>query len=199
MAIKLQEIASVIQGVNVTRVETNAKKKDAKSVGVLTLKEFNESMGIPYRLEQGKDSKIWIEGTQLDRIRFTEENMVVVHLLSQRAATIPLIYKELLIPSNFVIIDFQQQVDSKFIEWYFNEHTEVKKQLKLATQGSSVSALSVSMLREIEVLLPPIELQVRIGRIVQVIQQKKKLVEEKTELEDQYIHELISVKMEEFK
>lgn len=199
MQMKLQEIASVIQGVNVTRVETSAKKKDAKNVGVLTLKEFNESMGIPYRLEQGKDSKIWIEGAQLEKIRFTEENMVVVHLLSQRAATIPLIYEKLLVPSNFVIIDFHQQVDSKFIEWYFNEHIEVKKQLKLATQGSSVSALSIGMLREIEVLLPPIELQARVGRIVQAIQQKKKLVEERIELEDQYIHELISLKMEEFK
>lgn len=199
MAIKLQEIASVIQGVNVTRVEINAKKKDAKSVGILTLKEFNESMGIPYRLEHGKNTEIWIEGNQLDKIRFTEENMVVVHLLSQRAATIPLIYENLLIPSNFVIIDFQQQVDSKFFEWHFNEHAEFKRQLKLATQGTSVSALSISMLREIEVLLPPIELQTKIGRIVQTIQQKKKLMEERIELEDQYIRELISVKMEEIK
>jgi len=199
LAIQLQEVASVIQGVNITRVETSAKEKDAKNVGVLTLKEFNESMGIPYRLEQSKSTRIWIEETQLDKVRFTKENMVVIHLLSQRAASIPLIYETLLIPSNFVIVDFERQVDSKYIEWYLNEHVEVRRQFNLATQGSSVSSLSIKMLREMEVSLPPIQLQTRIGKIVQAVQQKKKLIEERMELEDQYIHELLSVKMEESK
>ncbi|QUW20926.1 restriction endonuclease subunit S [Sporosarcina sp. Marseille-Q4063] len=199
MTIQLQEIASVIQGVNLTRVGTSAKTAGAQSVEVLTLKEFNESMGIPYRLEQEKDTRIWIEENQLNKIRFTEENMVVIHLLSQRTTTIPLNYEKLLIPSNFVVVDFQQQVDVKFFEWYFNEHVEVRRQIQLATQGSSVSSLSISMLRQMEMSLPPIQLQMRIGKIVQAVQQKKRLTEERMELEDQYIHELLSVKMEESK
>lgn len=197
--IQLQEIASVKQGVNVTRVEIDASVPDAKSVGVLTLKEFNESMGIPYRLEQDKDTRVWIEETQLDKIRFTEENMVVIHLLSQRAASIPLMYEKLLIPSNFVVIDFQKQVDSKFVEWYFNEHAEARRQFSLATQGTSVSSLSIGMLREMEVSLPPVQLQKKIGKLVRAIQKKRRLMDERMKLEDQYMHELISVKMEEVK
>lgn len=199
MAIQLQEMASVVQGVNVTRVETKETTLGAKRVKVLTLKEFNESLGLPYRLAQDKKANIWIEEKQMDKLRFTEENMVVIHLLSQRVASIPLIFEKLLIPSNFVIIDFQEQVDAKFIEWYFNEHAEVRRQFKLATQGSSVSSLSINMLREMDVSLPPIQLQTRIGKIVQAVQQKKKLMEERMELEDQYINELVSVKMEESK
>ena len=192
-------MASVVQGVNVTRVETKETTLGAKRVKVLTLKEFNESLGLPYRLAQDKKANIWIEEKQMDKLRFTEENMVVIHLLSQRVASIPLIFEKLLIPSNFVIIDFQEQVDAKFIEWYFNEHAEVRRQFKLATQGSSVSSLSINMLREMDVSLPPIQLQTRIGKIVQAVQQKKKLMEERMELEDQYINELVSVKMEESK
>lgn len=198
-AIQLQEIASIVQGVNFTRVETTEKTLGAKLVKILTLKEFNESMGLPYRLAQDKKASIWIEEKQMDKLRFTEENMVVIHLLTQRVASIPLIYGKLLIPSNFVIIDFQQQVDAKFVEWYFNEHAEVRRQFKLATQGSSVSSLSINMLREMEVSLPPIQLQTRVGKIVQAVQQKKRLIEERMELEDHYIHKLLSVIMEEYK
>ncbi|WP_203248256.1 restriction endonuclease subunit S domain-containing protein [Sporosarcina beigongshangi] len=192
-------MASVVQGINVTRVETKEKTPGATRVKVLTLKEFNESIGLPYRLVQDKKASIWVEEKQIDKLRFTEENMVIVHLLSQRVASIPIIFEKLLIPSNFVIIDFQEQVDAKFIEWYFNEHAEVRRQFKLATQGSSVSSLSIGMLREMEVSLPPIQLQVKIGKVVQAVQQKKRLMEERMELEDQYIHELLSVKMEEYK
>lgn len=198
-AIQLQEIASVVQGVNSARVETAENALNAKLVKILTLKEFNEAMGLPYRLAQDKKTSIWIEEERLDKLRFTEENMIVVHLLSQRVASIPGIYIGLLIPSNFVVIDFHAPIDAKFIEWYFNEHEDVRRQFKLATQGSSVSSLSINMLREMNVSLPPLQLQNKIGRIIQAIQQKKKLVEERMELEDKYIHELLSVKMEEYK
>lgn len=156
-------------------------------------------MGLPYRLAQDKKANIWIEEKQMDKLRFTEESMVVIHLLSQRVASIPFIFEKLLIPSNFVVIDFWEQVDAKFIEWYFNEHAEVRRQFKLATQGSSVSSLSISMLREMNVSLPPIQLQKRIGKVVQAVQRKKKLLEERMVLEDQYIHGLLLGKMEEYK
>ncbi|MEK5069637.1 restriction endonuclease subunit S [Sporosarcina sp. FSL K6-1508] len=180
-------------------METTEESIGAQRVKVLTLKEFNESMGLPYRLAQDKKASIWIEQKKLERLRFTEENGIIIHLLSQRVASIPSNYKGLLIPSNFVSINFKEPVDAKFVEWYFNEHAEVRRQFKLATQGSSVSSLSISMLREMEVSLPPIQLQTRIGKIVQAVQQKKRLMEERMELEDQYIHELLSVKMEEYK
>lgn len=199
MTIQLQEMASVVQGVNVARIDAKEETEHAKLVKVLTLKEFNESMGLPYRLEQDNSTRIWIKNKQIDNVRFTEENMIVIHLLSQRVASIPLIYEELLIPSNFVVVDFHQQVDSNFVAWYFNEHVKMRKQFKLATQGSSVSSLSISMLREVAVKLPPIKVQMRIGKIVQAVQQKKRLMEERIELEEQYINELLSVKMEELK
>lgn len=174
-AIQLQKIASIVQGVNFTRLETTEESIGAQRVKVLTLKEFNESMGLPYRLAQDKKASIWIEQKKLERLRFTEENGIIIHLLSQRVASIPSNYKGLLIPSNFVSINFKEPVDAKFVEWYFNEHAEVRRQFKLATQGSSVSSLSISMLREMEVSLPPIQLQTRIGKIVQAVQQKKGL------------------------
>lgn len=197
--IQLQEVSSIVQGTNITRVETTKRSSQATQVKLLTLKQFNESMGLPYRLAQDKKSSIWIEKELKDKLRFTKEDMIVVHLLSQRVVSIPGMYKNLLIPSNFVVINFKQQVDSRFIAWYLNEHVDVKRQFMLATQGSSVSALSISMLREVKVSLPALDLQQKMGNIMQAVQQKNRLMEEKKELEEQYINQLFSIKMEEKK
>ena len=197
--LKLKEIATVIQGVNFSRVETNENDLEAIEKKLLTLKEFNETLGIPYRLVQEKKTSIWIQQSKCEKLTFTKEGMLVVHLLSQTVAMMPKRYEGLLIPSNFVVLDFHQPVDAKFIEWYFNEHPFIRRQLMLSTQGTSVSALSIGMLREMEVSLPPMDMQVSIGRIIQAFKKKKALIQEKMELEEQFIHNRILEKMEEVK
>lgn len=197
--LKLKEIATVIQGVNFSRVETNENDPIAIEKKLLTLKEFNETLGIPYRLVQEKKTSIWIQQSKCEKLTFTKEGMLVVHLLSQTAAMMPKRYEELLIPSNFVVLDFHRPVDAKFMEWYFNEHPFIQRQLMLSTQGTTVSALSISMLREIEVSLPPIEIQQIIGKTTGSFKKKKALVQERINLEEKLIHNRILKKMEEYK
>ncbi|MEW9503208.1 restriction endonuclease subunit S [Jeotgalibacillus marinus] len=196
--INLQEIATVVQGTNFSRVETNKDHVDAKEVKLLTLREFNQTLGLPYRLGEDKKTSIWVQKDKLHKLTFTTEDRLVVHLLSQKAAVLPKQYEGLLIPSNFVVLDFHQPIDAKFMEWYFNEHPFIRRQLLLSTQGAIVSSLSIKMLREIEVSLPPVETQVLMGAITHTFKKKKTFIQERMNLEEQLIHHKIMEKMEEY-
>lgn len=196
---KLKDIANVVQGVNFARVETNETDPNAIEQKLLTLREFNETIGLPYRLGQDKKTSIWVPKEKCEKLTFTKEGVVIIHLLSQTAAMIPKKYEGILIPSNFVLLEFYQQVDAKFMEWYFNEHPLIRRQLMISTQGTSVSALSINMLREMEVSLPPLETQKVIGKMTGIFKKKKKLMQERMHLEERLIHYQILDKMEEYK
>lgn len=196
--IKLKDIASISQGAYVARLETSKEDELAVEVRLLTLKEFNETLGLAYRM-QDKDQKTYIKETKLSDHLFTKENRLIVHLLSQKAALLPEEYWNLLVPSNFVILDFVEEIDARFMEWYINEHPAIRRQIMLGTQGSSVSALSLAHIRDIDVNLPPISIQKAIGCISQLQRKKKSLAEERLILEEQMIQHKIMEKMEEYK
>ncbi|KZE66875.1 restriction endonuclease subunit S [Fictibacillus phosphorivorans] len=197
--IKLQDIAIITQGANVSRLETSKDDSDSIKVDVLTLKEFNETLGLSYRMTQEKSQSVYIKEDKLKDQLLTKEKRLIVHLLSQKAAFLPQQYTGRLIPSNFVALDFHENIDTKFMEWYFNEHPSIRRQIMLGTQGSIVSTLSLATLRELDVSVPPLSVQQRIGSISNLYHKKKQLVEERMNLEGSLIHQKIMESLEEYK
>ncbi|VEF47522.1 type I restriction modification system protein HsdIA [Bacillus freudenreichii] len=155
------------------------------------MQEFNEALNIPYRLDAERVKTVWIEGRHKDKLLYTKKNIVVIHLLTQTALAVPGKYSALLLPSNFVLVELNESVDPPFFEWYFNEHPAIRKQIAKNTQGAVISTLSIATLRELEIQLPLLEKQKKLGKLLQLQRQKNVLVEEKKELEIKLIKQTI--------
>ncbi|WP_219621159.1 restriction endonuclease subunit S [Bacillus sp. UMB0893] len=197
--IKLQDIAIITQGANVSRLETSEEDSSSVKVDILTLKEFNETLGLSYRMTQDKSQSVYIKEDKLKNQLLTKEEQLIVHLLSQKAAFLPKQYTGRLIPSNFVALDFHENMDTKFMEWYFNEHPSIRRQIMLGTQGSIISTLALATLRELDISVPPLSVQRRIGKVSDLYHRKKKLIEERMDLEGSLIHQKIMETLEEYK
>ena len=57
-----------------------------------------------------------------------------------------------------------EEVDVHFMEWLFNEHPSIQKQIALFTEGSIISSLKLSNVKEIEFVLPNIGQQQILGK-----------------------------------
>ncbi|MEH6980061.1 restriction endonuclease subunit S, partial [Bacillus pseudomycoides] len=94
-----------------------------------------------------------------------------------------------LLTNNFIKIQLTSDVDEAFFEWYFNEHPSIQKQLTVLSEGTVISLLKLSHLKDLEIDLPPIRQQIMIGKIAQLKKRKESLMAEKGELQQLYIHQ----------
>lgn len=194
---KLNELATITPGTVIARFETSDQDEQAVKVDVLTLKEFNEALGLSYRIMQEKSQTVTVKKEKMSDQPLMKAEMLIFHLLSQKAAFLPKQYEGRLIPSNFVAVEFETPANPAFMQWYFNEHPVIRKQIGIGTQGSTVPTLTISHLRNIEVDLPPLPVQEKIGRLLQLHTRRKQLLKERTALEDLYVHHTIMNHLEE--
>ncbi|WP_096186850.1 restriction endonuclease subunit S domain-containing protein [Evansella halocellulosilytica] len=177
-----------------TRVESKVRHHDNQEFQVLSLKEFNEVLGANYRVTKERSSVIEVKKSRIKKHLLIDPTRVIIHLLSQKAVRFPSDYEGYLIPLNFVALDFDETADPDYITWYFNEHPKMKKQLILATQGSSVTSLSLVNLKDLKVELPDIKKQKQIGKAYRLSKDKQKLQQERISLEQEAIKQkLINV------
>lgn len=186
--VRLQDVATVTQGTVLSRVETSPEDKMAQVINLYTMKDMNESLGMDYRGDSERVISIPIETNKLSKLKLASEKMVVVNLISQKAVAIRAQHNGLLIPSNFVIIEGKEHLAPLYFEWYFNEHPFCRKQLLIARQGTSISPLSIQMLRELEIVMPPVEKQELIGKMYRGIKKKQTLQMEQKQLEEQFMN-----------
>lgn len=186
---KLEQIAEFTQGAFATRLETTAKDIPTVKVKQLSLKEFNETLGISYRFSNEQSLKITMAKDKLDAQLLTDTTSLVLHTQAKKVALLPEKYSGLLLTNNFLKIRLHESVDLAFFEWYFNEHPDIQKQLAVMSEGSSVTLLKLSHLKELTIELPPLEKQKIIGRIAQLKRRKEVLQLERIELERQLIQQ----------
>ncbi|PTC13851.1 restriction endonuclease subunit S domain-containing protein [Bacillus wiedmannii] len=186
---KLGDCANAIQGTFINRIQTSKLNEESETVHLLTLKEFNETLGLSYRISQDKNTGVYVHKDKLPKELFTDSNSLVMHTLSQKVAFLPEKYSGLLLTNNFVKIVFTEPVDLYFMEWYLNEHPTIQKQIVLFSEGSVISSLKLSHIKDIEVLLPPYEEQKQMGKITILKKKKEQLLKEKMQLEQQVIHQ----------
>ncbi|RPK03104.1 restriction endonuclease subunit S [Priestia endophytica] len=186
---KLSEYADVTQGAFINRIETSKLNEDSLEVQLLTLKEFNKTLGLDYRISKDKDYSVFVKREKITRELKTDTNSLVMHTLSQKVALLPERYSGLVLTNNFVKITFKNQVDLHFMEWIINEHPTVQKQIMLFSQGSIISSLKLSNIKDIKLDLPTYEKQKIIGKIAVLKRRKEQLLKEKNELEQQLLHQ----------
>lgn len=186
---KLNQIAQFTQGAFVNRLETFSDNIETLRVKLFSLKEFNETLGLTYRISNEKNAEITVPKEKLTPQLLTDTKSLILHTHTQKVALLPEKYSGLLLTNNFIKIQFTSDVNAAFFEWYFNEHPSIQKQLSVLSEGTVISLLKLSHLKDIEIDLPPIQRQIIIGKIAQLKKQKESLMTEKRELQQQYIQQ----------
>ena len=190
---KIEDIAEVTVGVILSRVKAKPGEEHVK-VPILTIQDLNRETG-DYSIEE----EITVEEINPNKYNselLSHKGMVLIGITSYKAFVIDENYIGRVIPSYFAIVDLdKEKVDPYYFTWYFNEEESVKKQLTIAKQGSSIKSLSVQMLRELEVVIPPIEIQRKIGKIYYLRKLKEKKLYEKGILERNLINSLLKRKV----
>jgi len=151
------------------------------------MKEMNESLGIEYHGSIDKLQEIHVLQEKGKNLPITREGMVLVNLTGHRAVSVRTEHTGKLVPSNFAIIEPKKNLDATYLEWYLNEHPFCRKQLQISTQGTTVAALSIQMLRFLQVELPSMNQQQTIGNMNRILDRKKRLVNERVQLEGQLV------------
>lgn len=193
--LKIADIGSVIHGVTISRIEPKALE-ESETHKLFTIQELNEEMSMhPNKIE---DKEIEVSKERFDSLYLAKNNMVIIGLTSFKAITVT--HKQIgkVISSNFAFIDLDaNKVDPAYFSWYFNEHSNIERQLQIAMQGTIIRALSVQMLRELEIILPSLEVQKAIGKVYVLKKRKEKLLYEKNILEEQLYNGIILSKLKE--
>ncbi|MBS4223851.1 restriction endonuclease subunit S [Lederbergia citrea] len=186
---KLYEIAEFTQGAFTNRLETLSSEVETTKVKPLSLKEFNETLGLSYRISNEKNAEITVPNEKLVPQLLTDTNSLILHTHTQKVALLPEKYSGLLLTNNFIKIQLACDVDEAFFEWYFNEHSSIQKQLAVLSEGTVTSLLKLSHLKELEIDLLPIQQQITIGKIAKLKKRKESLMAEKSELQQMYIQQ----------
>ncbi|UNK19362.1 restriction endonuclease subunit S [Paenibacillus sp. N3/727] len=186
---KLYEISELTQGAFTNRLETLSSDIETSKVKLLSLKEFNETLGLAYRISNEKNAEISVPKEKLVPQLLTDTNSLVLHTHTQKVALLPEKYSGLLLTNNFIKIQLKSDVDQAFFEWYFNDHPFIQKQLAVLSEGTVISLLKLSHLKDLEIDLPPIQQQIIIGKIAQLKKRKESLMAEKSELQQLYIQQ----------
>lgn len=184
---KISEKTQLDLGTVIKRFETQ-EHENAQIFQVLTLKDFNEALGEPYRGSTDKHI-IRVEHSDISKLTLVDGTRVVIHLLTQKAVVLPKHCDGYIIPSNFVKVELDEDIYAPYFEWYFNNHPSIQKQIAMLSQGSVLTSFSLKQLKDIEIEIPSIEKQKIIGDIYELRKQKSKLSEQTLELENQLLEQ----------
>lgn len=185
---KLEELGKLSIGLTLSRIE--AKPGEAfQGFELFTMQELSKETGNNDVKVQSQFIKV--SEKRLKDLTLSKQGMVVIGLTSYKAFVITKAYENRLIPSNFAYLKCDEGIDPDYVAWYFNEHPQIQKQLTLAMQGSIIRALSVQMLRELKIQVPPLALQQRLGSIYRLKSQRQKLLIEKRKLEEKLMNQLM--------
>ncbi|KUP22080.1 hypothetical protein [Paenibacillus sp. DMB5] len=191
----LEQCASVTQGAFLSRVQTVPVTEEEKSTlykyPLYSMKEMNEWLSPDPNVILEGSQEVYVACDRIGTLPVAKEGWVLISLTGQRAVALQQEHVGKLIPSNFAIIEPAEGVYPDYLEWFINEDPDCRKQLKVATQGSSVAALSIQMLRTLDVILPPMSDQIKVGSVHRLLHRKNRLLQERLFLEQQYARQFL--------
>ena len=193
---KLEKLGKVNHGLTTSRI-TAKPDEQQEEIPLFTMQDLNIEMG-SYDLKS-ESKTVSVSQETFDKSLLSKENVVVIGLTVHRAYVIEKHHVGKIIPSNFAYMYLDEsKIDSNYFTWYFNEHPNIKRQLQIAMQGAmGIKALSVQMLRELEIELPSIEIQRKLGKIYELRRRKEKALYEKNALEKDLYKQIMINKLKE--
>lgn len=192
---KIDVIGKVTHGATLSRIEAKSYD-DFDTYSIFTMQDLSREIG----QYSGKEEiqKADICKNKFDSLYLSKINMTIIGLTSYKSIVINENHNNKLITSNFAMIEFDEsKVDPFYFTWYFNEHPEIQKQLTIAMQGTIIRALSIQMLRGLDIPLPPLSIQRKIGRMYKLKKRKEKLLFERSILENELYNQLMINKLKE--
>lgn len=101
-----------------------------------------------------------------DQVVTVSEGDVVFSLVSGQATVVRKVHEGYLLTQNYVKINVNEELDSKYLTYILNEDNNIKKQLKLGLQGSQVLKYTLKQIKEIDMpTLPALGVQRLIGDV----------------------------------
>ena len=192
---KLENLGTVSHGITLSRVKPKSLD-EAVRFKLFTMQDLSKETG-QYGLNV-EESYTDVSKNKFDMNLLSKENLIIIGLTSYKAIVIRKKHINKVIPSNFVTVELDfNKVYPSYFTWYFNEHPEIKKQLQTAMQGSIIKALSVQMLRDLEIKLPSLKSQEIIGKTYELKSRKEKLLFKKNILENELYNQVIIDKLRE--
>ena len=186
---KLKEVGTLSHGWTLSRIQAKPGE-DAKCFELFTMQALSKETG-SYGLEV-EPQDVMVSVKRLKDLTLSKKGMVVMGLTSYKAFVITEAYENRIIPSNFAYLECDESlVDPHYVAWYFNEHPHIQRQLLLAMQGSIIRAISVQLLRELEIEVPHLNVQQRLGAIAVLKHRREQLAMEKQKLEKQLINQMM--------
>lgn len=173
--IKLNEIAEICQGNILTRIKPSSQFDEVVELDSISMQELSYYVGISD--EFGLFSKSRIAKNKLASCIYTQQKDIVVGLSSRKAMVIEEERAKKLLLSNFVIVRPKENVlDPYYFCWLLNENLQVQKNLEQKVQGSAnVSILPINTLKELEINIPNINIQRKIGIIYDLCRRRERL------------------------
>ena len=185
---KLEKIGKLSIGWTLSRIEAKPGE-DFQEFELFTMQELSKETGNHDVNIQSQFIKV--AEKRLKDLTLSKQGMVVIGLTSYKAFVITKAYENRVIPSNFAYLQCDEGIDPDYVAWYFNEHPQIQKQLTLTMQGSIIRALSVQMLRELTIEIPPLSVQQKLGSIYRLKSQRQKLINEKQKLEELLMNQVM--------
>lgn len=193
---KLKFLGKVNHGLIISRI-TARPDEQKEEIPLFTIQDLNiETKSYESKIE---NKTVSVSKENFDKELLAKENMVVIGLTVHKACIINKNHVGKIIPSNFSYMYLDEnEIDLNYFTWYFNENPNIKKQLQIASQGSmGIMAISIQMLRELEIELPDIKVQKQIGKVYELRLRKEKILYEKNILEKKLYKQLMINKLKE--
>lgn len=192
---KLENVAKIYHGSFLSRIRS---KTGVNTINyeLFTMQDLSFETG--YSSTQSRElSYVDVDQKQLSNLQISSVDDVIIGLSLDKAYCVTEKHANKVIPSNFVIVKFDlDKVDPNYFAWYFNEHSDIKKQMSKISQGSVLSVISIQMLRDIEIFLPDLDVQVSIGKVYSSAMKKKHLLHEKEKLQFKLFNKQLSKSLE---
>lgn len=184
MTVKLEAISEIVQGAIYTRIKSDNSIDECSLLDTISMQELNYTIGNSLTYEK-QESKVL--NSKISSCIFTQKDDVLIGLTMQKAMVITSERSGKLALSNFAVIRIHDKnvLDPNYLCWLLNENSYFKKVIEQSSQGTAyVSTLSIATLRGLEIPLPNIEKQKKLGQLYQLSVERKKVGSRLEELKD---------------
>ncbi|AJH62571.1 Type I restriction-modification system specificity subunit [Bacillus cereus 95/8201] len=111
---------------------------------------------------------------------------VIFSFVSSKSGIVSELNQGKIISQNFAkLIIEHDDLDSSYLCYILNESYSMRKQMAISMQGSNVPKLTPAILKELEIELPSIEKQRKIGKAYFFLRKRQTLAKKQIELEEQ--------------
>jgi|SRR5690625_2638373 len=175
---KLEDIVTVKVGRNISRVN----EKNDLTLDTYTYENLMDDLdGLFLNSNDSYDS---INSSEQDN-HLSKSGEVVFSFVSSKAAIVSDVNKGKIINQNFAkLIIEHKQVDHRYLCYALNESHAMKKQMAISMQGSTVRKLTPAILKSLDMKLPSMEKQERIGKAYLNVKKRQSLARKQMDLEE---------------